>query len=285
MDDPAQLNLKQVAAELGVHYMTAYRYVRTGRLPARKVGTGWVVERAAVEELAAGTPRDGATVEVDWEERLHERLVVGDETGAWAVVEGALVAGWTPERVLVGLLIPAVARTQPTEGPHAGHLVAVAAQRTSAVLASRFRRRGRHRGTVVLGTPAGEDHSLALTLLADLLRLRNVAVLELGGGVSPAAFVEASRAADRLLAVGIGVTRVEQLERARDVVLAVRAEVPGARILLGGQAVGNPEVATLAGADAWSADVEGVAALIEAGLPSRARAPVASRSEVLVEGD
>ena len=25
-----ELNIKQVAAELGVHYMTAYRYVRTG---------------------------------------------------------------------------------------------------------------------------------------------------------------------------------------------------------------------------------------------------------------
>ena len=36
-DRPGEpLNLKQVARELGVHYMTAYRYVRHGRLPERR---------------------------------------------------------------------------------------------------------------------------------------------------------------------------------------------------------------------------------------------------------
>ena len=30
--------LPEVAEKLGVHYMTAYRYVRTGRLPARTRG-------------------------------------------------------------------------------------------------------------------------------------------------------------------------------------------------------------------------------------------------------
>jgi predicted site-specific integrase-resolvase len=30
------LNLKQVARSLDVHYMTAYRYVRQGKLPARQ---------------------------------------------------------------------------------------------------------------------------------------------------------------------------------------------------------------------------------------------------------
>ena len=31
------LTLQEAADLLGVHYMTAYRYVRTGRLPARTV--------------------------------------------------------------------------------------------------------------------------------------------------------------------------------------------------------------------------------------------------------
>ena len=47
----ADLNLKQVAAELGVHYMTAYRYVRTGRLVARRVGTGWIVATEDLQEF------------------------------------------------------------------------------------------------------------------------------------------------------------------------------------------------------------------------------------------
>ena len=37
------LTLLQVADKLGVHYMTVYRYVRTGRLPATRVGGIWQV--------------------------------------------------------------------------------------------------------------------------------------------------------------------------------------------------------------------------------------------------
>src|SRR6478736_4594242 len=48
------LNLKEVAAALGVHYMTAYRYVRTGRLDAEKVGTAWVVRPEALGRFTDG---------------------------------------------------------------------------------------------------------------------------------------------------------------------------------------------------------------------------------------
>src|SRR5690606_41906896 len=95
----------------------------------------------------------------------------------------------------------------------------------------------------------------------------------------------ASCASERLPAGGVGVSQVNRLTRARDVVVAVRAAVPSARILLGGQAVTNPEVAALVGADAWSAEVDGVAALIEAGLPDRRRRTGRAVSEVLVERD
>ena len=53
---PDVLNLKQVAQRLGVHYMTAYRYVRQGRLPARREGTAWVVDRADVERFELVRP-------------------------------------------------------------------------------------------------------------------------------------------------------------------------------------------------------------------------------------
>ena len=38
------LGLQEVADRLGVHYMTAYRYVRTGRLPATRIGAQWWVD-------------------------------------------------------------------------------------------------------------------------------------------------------------------------------------------------------------------------------------------------
>jgi len=46
--DAGTLSLRECAERLGVHYMTAYRYVRTGMLAAVKQGTEW---RVAVEDL------------------------------------------------------------------------------------------------------------------------------------------------------------------------------------------------------------------------------------------
>jgi len=52
--DPHRLLSLQEAAELeGVHYMTVYRRVRTGRLAAVKVGSEWRVEAGDLPAAAA----------------------------------------------------------------------------------------------------------------------------------------------------------------------------------------------------------------------------------------
>ena len=57
--DPARhLSLHEAADLLGVHYMTIYRRVRLGILPARKIGGTWLVDRADLERAAA-TPERG----------------------------------------------------------------------------------------------------------------------------------------------------------------------------------------------------------------------------------
>ena len=38
-----RVTLHEAAKRLGVHYMTAYRYVRTGRLPAERDGAHWLI--------------------------------------------------------------------------------------------------------------------------------------------------------------------------------------------------------------------------------------------------
>ena len=63
--DPArQLSLSEAADLLGVHYMTIYRRVRLGILPARKIGGSWWSippisserrQRPTVAVAAAGT--------------------------------------------------------------------------------------------------------------------------------------------------------------------------------------------------------------------------------------
>jgi excisionase family DNA binding protein len=47
------VNLKTAAQQLGVHYQTAYRWVRSGQLVAVKVGAGYEVSEAAIARLRA----------------------------------------------------------------------------------------------------------------------------------------------------------------------------------------------------------------------------------------
>jgi excisionase family DNA binding protein len=47
------VNLKTAAQRLGVHYQTAYRWVRSGQLVAVKVGAGYEVSEAAIARLQA----------------------------------------------------------------------------------------------------------------------------------------------------------------------------------------------------------------------------------------
>lgn len=266
------LNLKQVAQRLEVHYMTAYRYVRTGRLPARREGNVWLVEGADLAAFAGLPDHGDAPLRVDWVGRLRERFVAGDDSGAWATVEAALAAGRAPDAVL-SLIGEAVRRSDEDENHLAGAYLAVGtAQRTLAVLASRFRTRGRRRGTVLLGAPGGEGHGFALSMLAVTLRLRNLGVLELGTGVPAAVFVDAGRRASGLLAVGLGVTAVEHLEHSGKVIAALRAQLPDVPIVLGGQAVRNPEIAEVAGADMWAPDIAGMIEHLERLAPRPRRA-------------
>ena len=68
-------------------------------------------------------------------------------------------------------------------------------------------------------------------------------MLELGADTPPDAFAAAARRANRLVAIGIGVTRIDHLDAARDTIAAIRAVDPTTPIVVGGQAVLNPEIA------------------------------------------
>lgn len=260
----SDVNLKEAAAALDVHYMTAYRYVRTGRLPARRVRNGWVV---AVDDLAGfAAGRDGpdrgvgpASQSADWRGRLRRTLVVGDETAAWRVLEQALAAGRSPADCYLGLLVGAIddisGRSTVHYGPVAQEYLATAtAARLVARLGARFRRPGRARGTVVFGAPLGEHHTLAISVVADLVRLEGFNCLELGANVPPEAFAGAAAGAYRLIAVGIGVTALASLDVVRETIDAVHDVGSSIPVVLGGQAAGDPSIAAEVGAQAWAPD-------------------------------
>jgi MerR family transcriptional regulator, light-induced transcriptional regulator len=282
------MNLKQAAASLGVHYMTAYRYVRTGRLRARRAGTEWVVQPEDLSAFSAERVRSGSTERgpsssterglsgsterglsgshadevrpgVDWRGRLRRTLVTGDEAAAWRVLEQALAAGQRPADCYLGILVGAIdditERSIVPVGPVAEEYLATAtAARLAARLGARFRRPGRSRGTVVFGAVLGEYHTLAISVVADLVRLEGFTCLELGANVPPEAFAGAASGASRLVAVGVGVKTAEHLDAVRQTVAAVHAVDPGIPVVLGGQAAADLATAELTGADAWAAD-------------------------------
>lgn len=271
------LNLKQVARSLDVHYMTAYRYVRQGRLPAFRSGTEWRVPVAAVEGFEqlrdVGAELDSAA----WADRMVPALQAGDEPMAWRLIEDVLAAGHDLAFCYLDVLAPAMAtvNTQAAVGRTTAAqpaLATIVTQRLTARLGPRFRRPGRTRGTIVIGAPEGEHHLLPLSMLADLLRVRGFGVLELGTDVPADAFVDTVEHTDRLLAVGLGITTAEYLEAARHTVAAVRSAVPQVPIIVGGQAILNPDVAKMLNADDWAPDgrtaVETIAQLADRHQPA-----------------
>jgi len=263
------LSVKECAERLGVHYMTAYRYIRLGRLPATKVAGEWRVLPGDLEALLADEAAPIERGSVDWSARLEDRLMAGDAGGAWSVVESALASGVSPEDIYVRLLGPALRRIG--EGWHEGtvsvaeeHQATAAATKIIGRLGPRFSRRGRRRGKVVLGTPPGERHGLGVAIVADLLRGAGWEVIELGADIPIDEFVSAVSKAAPVAAVAISLSNTVVLDVATELIHAIKdaALVP---VVVGGPAV-TAETAHDLGADGWASDgltaVEAVAAAV-----------------------
>jgi excisionase family DNA binding protein len=78
MTDP--IGLREAARRLGVHYMTAYRYVRTGRLPARQSGQEWLIDPDDLPTVGKQAPSGpGRRARRDRVPTLMTRLTAGDE--------------------------------------------------------------------------------------------------------------------------------------------------------------------------------------------------------------
>lgn len=253
----AAVGLAEAAERLGVHYMTAYRYVRTGRLAATKDGSEWRVAEAELDRLcgAGQLPPQRPLRRSAARQQLEQRLLAGDEVGAWNVVEAALASGAEPVEIHLGLLAPALrtigerwAAGELTVGEE--HLATAAARRVIGRLGPRFSRRGRKRAVVVVGAVAGERHELPVAMLADQLRGAGFEVVDFGADTPPEAFAAAAKGL-RPLAILVGATSAGHDEALRAVALAVHdvAEVP---VLFGGAGVPGARDARVLGADGWS---------------------------------
>jgi excisionase family DNA binding protein len=269
----ADVTLQEAADLLGVHYMTAYRYVRLGLLPADKIGGTWRVSREDLDQFrsvpAVVSGDGGGKRRAPWAERLEMRLLAGDTRGAWGVVEAALAAGSELEEIYIDVLSPAMrsigAKWAAGEiDVSMEHRASGIAMRIVGRLGPRFARRGRTRGAIIIGSPAGERHALPVALVADVVRQAGWEVSDLGADVPSQSFVFALREITDVVAVGIGVTTEEHFDSAAEAVAAIRSM--GRRdvlIVLGGLAIRDEEHARSLGADAYADDGRQFVALLD----------------------
>jgi MerR family transcriptional regulator, light-induced transcriptional regulator len=269
-----ELTLQDAADELGVHYMTAYRYVRLGQLSATKVGGSWRVQRTDLDDFRAGQSRQVAVLDpsgskrAPWAQRLEQRLLAGDARGSWGVIEAALAAGSELDEVYLDILGPAMAGVgrRWAEGEidiAVEHVATGIATRIVGRLGPRFGRRGRSRGTVVMGAPSGERHALPVSFVSDLVRLAGWDVFDLGADTPPASFARATRSADDVVAVGVSVTTAASLVTAAEALAAVRDVDPSIVLLVGGRAVADADHARSLGADHWAPDARALVAVLD----------------------
>ena len=272
-DPGSHLSLHEAADLLGVHYMTIYRRVRLGILPARKIGGTWTIDRADLERATTperGRRRRGSQPRTaTWLERLQARMLSGDVEGSWQVIEAAMVSGLEPADIYVRLLAPSLHAIGASwrsgrVSIDQEHLASGVATTLIGRLGPRFLHPGRKKGVVILAMPPGERHGLGVAMLADILAGAGYGILNLGPDTPTASLVAAMRDAGPLAAVVVSVVDSRRRPAAGRLLAAARRERPSVPRLAGGNAIPDERVALDLGADGWVADPRGLGELIDA---------------------
>ncbi|MGH8912441.1 MAG: B12-binding domain-containing protein [Acidimicrobiia bacterium] len=272
------ITLREAAERLGVHYMTVYRYVRLGLLAAHKDDRTWLIASRDLDMFQHGNASDSSVPvskrTAPWDERLENRLLAGDQSGAWKVIEAALASGTTPLHVYSDMLVPALRSIgERWESGQIGvdreHQASVMVARIIGRLGPRFSTRGRRKGAVVLAAPPGERHGLGLAMAGDALRGGGYTAVDLGPDTPVEALESAISRTEQLRAVCLGIINPSSLEAARDMVRAARRHLDRASpVILGGGAVASDSQARELGADG-KADLLSVVDAVEAGRESQ----------------
>jgi MerR family transcriptional regulator, light-induced transcriptional regulator len=227
---------------LGVHYQTAYGWVRQGLLPARKTGHGYQVREADVRALetrrAAGSPPPREVRVRDWQAQadlLYGAIIDGAETQAHGRL-GRLAAGVPLIDICAHVIGPALRRIG--EEWAAGHVSIAVEHRASAIcerlIASLGARqpRGRPRGIAVATTPPGERHGLPALMAAACLREDRWLVHHLASDLPAAELGRLARDVSAALVVLSSATE-ESAGRAAAEAASLAAASPQLRVLVG----------------------------------------------------
>jgi len=257
------LTLHEVAEALGVHYMTVYRYVHEGHLPATKNGHGWIVQASDVRDFQRGanqavSPVDGGKKAAPWSVRMLALLIDGNERGVVKLMESVLRSGNDLYFLYLDVLVPAMNAigmkwSAGEIDVFIEHRASGIASRSAAQIGARFSKRGVHKGTVLIGSPNGEHHVLGSQLLGDLISMEGWKVDNLGGDVPAESFACAAMQISDVVAVCIASTMSETLPAMSKSISKIK-KVSNSSIscFAGGAAVLGLEHAKKLGADYWA---------------------------------
>ena len=193
-EQDALLTLQEAADRLKVHYMTAYRWVRRGELPAFKAGGRLRVRVDDVDAFVAqrrvdvALPQPGRTRWPTHMERLYDLLLQGQSVESAGLVRKVIADGAPAGEVYLELLTPTLHRIG--DAWQAGQISVAQEHRASEIcqavmarMSDAFRRRGPVRGTAVTLTPPNEQHGIGVAMVADFLRGGGYEVHHLGVNV------------------------------------------------------------------------------------------------------
>ncbi len=278
--DETFLSLTEVAERRGLHYMTIYRHVRTGRLPAVKENGEWKVKASDLDREPAqaplGTPGNANIAgRID---AFNSRLMAGDEPGAWSIVENCLSGGADPAEVHHQLIIPVLSQIgeQWARGDIRvvdEHTATAIVSRLVARLGPMMRSKGRSKGTIILGAVAGDSHALATSIVSDLLRNARYSVIDLGGNTPPQSFVETVTTADQCRAVGISVSDASD-DCVRETVAILGSAFPSLPVLVGGKGIRDRSHALSLGSSEYAEDSRQIVSAFHEAISARAETAI-----------
>ena len=184
------VDLQGAADRLGVHYQTAYRWVRSGKLPASLVSGRYQVDPRALTRFAqsrseprAPRPRRPRQGFGPLSDQCYEHLVSGDERAVQATIGRLVEDGVAVATIATAILVPALRRVG--QEWRDGALGIAEEHRASAIVERVLadhqpRPRGRRRGVAVVAALSGDRHNLPTLMAATALREDNWHVHHLG---------------------------------------------------------------------------------------------------------
>jgi excisionase family DNA binding protein len=187
--DDEQIELQEAADRLGVHYQTAYRWVRAGRLPAHLMGGRYLISAADLvafdeQRKAPGPPTRPSAARLDRQaHRVRKALVQGDEATVRSISRRLVSDGTSIIDLVHIVFVPPLRWIG--KAWHDGELSIWVEHRASAIVERTLGElspnpRGRRRGTVMVAAVSGDRHSLPTLMAAVALRDANWHVHHLG---------------------------------------------------------------------------------------------------------